>query len=89
MKEIPWSVCSGTLKHESKVVVMNPSKARRRAVQLDLFSLVDESGNLVLGEAEVPALANSGSHDARAGTMPGPMCGDRSVETGWPWTRSV
>lgn len=69
---------------------MKSGKPRRRAVQLDLFSPVDETGNLLAGPDGAPRMHDmllaQGVRAAAITAVPGvDMCGDRFLETGSPW----
>lgn len=69
---------------------MRGNRPRRHAVQLDLYSPVDESGNLITGQDGTPLMNDKSSGEGPAGvsepTRPDTfMCGQRFIETGWPW----
>lgn len=59
-------------------------------MQLDLYSPVDESGNLITGQDGIPLMNDHPSREVRAlasepGHLDTVMCGQRFIETGSPW----
>lgn len=67
---------------------MRGTRPRHRAVQLDLFSPVDDRGNLISDSNGIPRLLDSpGRADHSCLTPQALMCGTRFIETGTPWER--
>lgn len=69
---------------------MRGNRPRRLAVQLDLYSPVDESGNLITGQDGSPLMNDHSSSEVRAAASEQAhpdtvMCGQRFIETGSPW----
>ncbi len=69
---------------------MRGNRPRRHAVQLDLYSPVDESGNLITGHDGIPVMNDQSSGEVRAAASEPAqpetfMCGQRFIETGSPW----
>lgn len=74
---------------KAEVEQVKGRKHRRRGVQLDLFSPVDDAGNLLT--------CSDGTAQLHFGLMPdtalrvldgadiGVMCGERFIESGSPW----
>lgn len=70
---------------------MTSTRQRRRAVQLDLFSPVDEVGSLITDQNGVPRLLKSPGSVGSAELQNSEesehlMCGQRFIETGNPWS---
>lgn len=72
-------------------MLVNKRKPRRRGVQLDLFSPVDDAGNLLVSADGVVQMLYgmpppTAQHVRDVEESDG-MCGERFIETGWPWER--